>query len=114
MRERVRALLGREPVGMWIGTFHAIGARMLRRDAGRLGWTPNFLIYDSDDSERIVRRILKDELKLDPKRWSPRGVRGAISSAKNELIGVQEYTSLAADLFARTVARVYESYQRVL
>ena len=114
MRERVRALLGREPAGMWIGTFHAIGARMLRRDAGRLGWTPNFLIYDADDSERIVKRILKEELNLDPKRWSPRAVRGAISSAKNELTGVEEYTSLAVDLFSKTVARVYASYQRTL
>jgi DNA helicase-2/ATP-dependent DNA helicase PcrA len=43
MRERVRALLGREPAGMWIGTFHAIGARMLRRDATKLGWTPGFV-----------------------------------------------------------------------
>jgi DNA helicase II / ATP-dependent DNA helicase PcrA len=62
MRERVRALLGRDPAGMWVGTFHAIGARMLRRDATRLGWSPNFLIYDADDSERLIRRILKDEL----------------------------------------------------
>lgn len=114
MRERVRALLGREPAGMWIGTFHAIGARMLRRDAGRLGWTPNFLIYDAEDSERLVRRILKDELKLDPKRWSPRAVRGAISSAKNELVGVEEYAAMATDLFSRTVAMVYERYQRAL
>src|SRR5690606_17479717 len=114
MRERVRALLGREPAGMWIGTFHAIGARMLRRDAGRLGWTPNFLIYDADDSERIVKRILKEELNLDPKKWSPRAVRGAISSAKNELLGVEEYAALASDFFARTVAQVYERYQRAL
>lgn len=114
MRERVRALLGREPAGMWIGTFHAIGARMLRRDAGRLGWTPNFLIYDAEDSERLVRRILKDDLKLDPKRWSPRAVRGAISGAKNELVGVEEYATMATDLFSRTVAMVYERYQRAL
>jgi DNA helicase-2/ATP-dependent DNA helicase PcrA len=114
MRERVRSLLGREPSGMWIGTFHAIGARMLRRDAPRLGWTPNFLIYDAEDSERLAKRILKEELHLDPKRWSPRAVRGAISSAKNELVGVEEYASRAADLFARTVAQVYERYQRSL
>ena len=114
MRERVRALLGREPAGMWIGTFHAIGARMLRRDAGRLGWTPNFLIYDAEDSERLVKRILKEELNLDPKRWSPRAVRGSISSAKNELVGIEEFASHAVDLFSRTVAQVYERYQRAL
>jgi DNA helicase-2/ATP-dependent DNA helicase PcrA len=114
MRERVRALLGREPAGMWIGTFHAIGARILRRDATRLGWTPNFLIYDAEDSERLIKRILKEELGLDPKRWSPRAVRAAISSAKNELVGVEEYALKAADLFARSVAQVYERYQRAL
>jgi DNA helicase II / ATP-dependent DNA helicase PcrA len=114
MRDRVRTLLGREPAGMWIGTFHAIGARMLRRDAARLGWSPSFLIYDSDDSERLVRRILKDELGLDTKRWTPRSVRAAISSAKNELVGVEEYAAQAHDPFARVVAQAYERYQLAL
>jgi DNA helicase-2/ATP-dependent DNA helicase PcrA len=114
MRERVRGLLGREPSGMWIGTFHAIGARMLRRDATRLGWTPSFIIYDADDSERLVRRILKDELGLDPRRWSPRSVRGSISSAKNELVAPEEYAARAFDPYSKTVARVYESYERAL
>ncbi|MEX2570616.1 MAG: UvrD-helicase domain-containing protein [Gemmatimonadota bacterium] len=114
MRDRVRELLSRDPSGMWIGTFHAIGARMLRRDASRIGWSPNFLIYDSDDSERLVRRILKDELGLDPKRWSPKAVRGAISSAKNELVEVEEYTEQALDAYTQVVARVYERYQTAL
>ncbi len=114
MRERIRRLLGRDPGGMWSGTFHAIGARILRRDATRLGWSPSFVIYDADDSERIIKRILKEELNLDLKRWSPRAVKGAISEAKNELLGVQEYHEQATDPFARTVAQVYERYQRVL
>jgi DNA helicase II / ATP-dependent DNA helicase PcrA len=114
MRERVRHLLGREPVGMWIGTFHAIGARLLRRNATRLGWTPGFVIYDADDSEALIRRIAKDQLKLDTKRWSPRAMRAAISAAKNELVGVQQYARLARDLFTRNVADVYELYQQAL
>jgi DNA helicase-2/ATP-dependent DNA helicase PcrA len=114
MRERVRHLLERDPAGMWIGTFHAIGARMLRRDATRLGWTPGFLIYDADDSERVIKRILKDDLGLDPKRWGPRPVKAAISSAKNELVGVQEYQEQAIDPFSKVVAQTYERYQRVL
>jgi len=114
MRARVRALLGRDPAGMWIGTFHAIGARMLRRDALRLGWTPGFLIYDADDSERVIRRIIKDELNLDPKRWSPKAVRGAISAAKNELLDSATYTQQAVDPFSKVVARVYERYQAAL
>ncbi|HEX2094695.1 MAG TPA: UvrD-helicase domain-containing protein [Longimicrobiaceae bacterium] len=114
MRDRVRALLGREPSGMWIGTFHAIGARILRRHATRLGWTPSFLIYDAADAESLVRRIVKDDLNLDPKRWNPRAVHGAISAAKNELTGVQEYQETALDPFQRTVGQVYERYQRAL
>ena len=114
MRERVRALLGRDPAGMWIGTFHAIGARLLRRNASRLGWSPGFGIYDADDSERMIRRIAKDDLQLDPKRWNPKAIRGAISAAKNELIGVQEYADAAGDAFQRHTAAVYERYQRAL
>ncbi|MDP9348733.1 MAG: UvrD-helicase domain-containing protein, partial [Gemmatimonadota bacterium] len=114
MRERIRKLLGREPAGMWMGTFHAIGARILRRHATRLGWTPSFVIYDAADAESLVRRILKEELQLDPKRWSPKSVQGAVSSAKNELVGVQAYREQAIDPFSKVVAEVYERYQRAL
>lgn len=114
MRERVRALLGRDPTGMWIGTFHAIGVRVLRQHATRLGWSPGFLIYDSADSESLIRRIAKDQLGLDPKRWNSKAIRAAISAAKNELVGVQEYAERAVDPFTRKVAEVYERYQRAL
>jgi DNA helicase II / ATP-dependent DNA helicase PcrA len=114
MRQRLRRLLGRDLGGTWIGTFHAIGARMLRRDATRLGWTPGFQILDAEDSETLIRRIIKDQLALDPKRWHPRAVRAAISGAKNELVGVQQYLDRALDPFDRTVAQVYEHYQRSL
>jgi DNA helicase-2/ATP-dependent DNA helicase PcrA len=82
MRERVRAQLGREPTGMWMGTFHAIGVRILRRDATRLGYTPSFLVYDADDAEGLTKRIIRDDLRLDPKRWPPRAVHSAISSPR--------------------------------
>jgi DNA helicase II / ATP-dependent DNA helicase PcrA len=59
MRTRIRRLLGREPAGMWVGTFHAIGARLLRRHAGRLGWSPNFTIYDADGALRETKRTLE-------------------------------------------------------
>jgi DNA helicase-2/ATP-dependent DNA helicase PcrA len=114
MRERVRARLGREPTGMWIGTFHAIGARMLRRDATRLGWTPNFVVYDADDADGLIKRIIRDELNLDIKKWSPRAVHSAISSAKNELRGPQAYAEVAVDPFQRVVADVFGRYQTAL
>ncbi|MGI9188790.1 MAG: ATP-dependent helicase, partial [Longimicrobiaceae bacterium] len=114
MRDRVRALLGRDPAGMWIGTFHSIGARILRRDATRLGWTPGFVIYDAADSEALIRRIAKKVLQLDPKRWNPKAIRGAISAAKNELVGVDAFRERASDLFSRHAADTYEHYQRAL
>ncbi len=114
MRERVRQSLGREPAGMWIGTFHAIGARILRRDAVRLGWTPSFLVYDADDAEGLVKRIIRDDLQLDVKRWAPRAVHSAISSAKNELTSPQAYAEAASDPYERVVADVYGRYQTAL
>lgn len=114
MRDRVRALLGRDPQGMWAGTFHAIGARMLRRDAPRLGWSPGFAIRDAGDMEALVRRIVKEELGLDPKRWNPKAVQGAISGAKNELVGPEEYAQLALDPFQQKVAEAYVRYQKAL
>jgi DNA helicase II / ATP-dependent DNA helicase PcrA len=114
MRERVRTLLGREPGGMWMGTFHAVGARILRRRATLLGWSPSFTIYDADDSERLVKRILRDELQLDLKRWNPRAVRGAISSAKNELLTPEGYAETAFDPFSKRVAEAYVRYQVAL
>ncbi len=114
MRERVRARLGREPTGMWIGTFHAIGARMLRRDATKLGWSPTFLVYDADDADGLIKRIIRDELNLDIKKWSPRAVHGAISAAKNELVGPEAYAQHAVDPFQRVVSDVYGRYQAAL
>ena len=113
MRDRVRHLLGREPAGMWIGTFHSMGVRILRRHAGRLGWTPNFTIYDADQAEREVKRAL-ERLNLPVKRWNPRAVHSLISGAKNQLVGPDEYASMAADPYARVVAQVYPEYQKAL
>ncbi|MFL5381374.1 MAG: ATP-dependent helicase [Longimicrobiaceae bacterium] len=114
MRERVRALLGKEPGGMWIGTFHAIGARILRRDATRLGWTPGFMVYDAADAEALVKRIVRDQLRLDLKRWPPRAIHSAISAAKNELTSPEAYAAAASDPYKRVVADAYPLYQKAL
>jgi DNA helicase II / ATP-dependent DNA helicase PcrA len=114
MRERIRASLGREPAGLWMGTFHAVGVRILRREAQRLGWSPGFSIYDADDAEALTRRLLRDTLGLDPKRWAPRAVHGAISSARNELVGPDAYADSATDAFEKVVARVFPLYVQAL
>jgi DNA helicase-2/ATP-dependent DNA helicase PcrA len=114
MRDRVRKLLGKEPQGMWIGTFHAIGARILRRDATRLGWTPGFMVYDAEDTEALTKRIVRDHLKLDLKRWPPRAIHHAISAAKNELTTPEAYAQAARDVFELTVADAFPIYQKSL
>jgi DNA helicase-2/ATP-dependent DNA helicase PcrA len=113
MRERVRRILGRDPAGMWMGTFHSLGARLLRRHANALGWSPNFTINDSDQTLREIKRTLT-RLNIDPKKWHPQAVASAISTAKNQLIGPDEYKALAADMFSRVVADAYPDYLRSL
>ena len=116
MRERVRRLLDREPAGLWMGTFHAIGARLLRRHAQLLGWTNAFTIIDAQQSLRLIKKT-QDAVGADPKRWNPNAVRGHISNAKNRLLSPQSFFEdhgESLDPFARTVARVYPAYQAAL
>ena len=114
MRDRIRKILGREPTGMWVGTFHSIGVRILRRDAQRLGWSPGFSVYDADDADALTKRIIRDTLQLDIKKWTPRAVHHAISAAKNELTGPETYADRALDPFEKVVAQVYPLYQKAL
>jgi len=116
MKERIAVTLGSEPAGMWVGTFHSLGARILRRHAPRLGWSNAFTIYDQDQSLRQIKNTQQD-LDVDPKRWRPKAIRSQISAAKDHLITPQEFHDDNADsfdLFARQVAKVYPEYQAAL
>jgi DNA helicase II / ATP-dependent DNA helicase PcrA len=116
MRDRVRRFLGREPKGMWMGTFHSLGARFLRRHAELLGWDSTFTIFDAEESLREIKRIMDAE-QLDPKRWKPQAIRSAMSDAKNQLVGPDAFVSQHADgfdLFLRNVAKIYPAYQASL
>ncbi len=113
MRERVRRLLGAEPAGTWNGTFHSMGARLLRRHAAYLGWSSNFSIFDGDQAVREVKRVM-ERRNLPVKRWHPKAVHAAISSAKNQLVSPEEYAATARDPFSRVVADVYPDYQAAL
>ena len=99
--------------GMWVSTFHAACARLLRKEAPRLGYKPSFTIYDAADSARLVGICVKD-LQMDPKRVPPRGVAAAISNAKNELIDFDTYGLRAETWFDQQVAEVYRMYQERL
>ncbi len=84
MKERIGRLLHRDPSGLWIGTFHSLSARLLRREAPRLGFTARFSIYDQDDSLALVKRLL-EQRGHPPKLFAPRAIQGIISSAKNRM-----------------------------
>jgi len=90
MKDRIRQQLGQEPSGLWAGTFHSVGARILRRYASHLGWSPTFTIYDQDQSLRQIKRA-EEEAGIDPKRWNPKVFRAHVSGAKNMLISPLEF-----------------------
>ena len=113
MRDRAELLVGRRVRAMWVMTFHAACARMLRAEAQRLGYTRQFTIYDTADSRRLIKRCL-DDLGIDPKRFTPASVGSQISDAKNKLRDADAYAQLVGSFFEQTVADVYRSYEREL
>jgi len=106
MRTRIGQLLGADPRGLWIGTFHSLSARLLRREAPLLGFGPNFTIYDSDDSEALVKRLLEAR-QLSTKVYSPRSVHGVISSAKNRMLTPEELGAQMDTPLIKVAADVY-------
>ncbi|NJN17585.1 MAG: UvrD-helicase domain-containing protein [Oscillochloris sp.] len=114
MKERLEALIGVEDTAaLTVGTFHSLCARFLRRDCIHLGRERDFVIYDSDDQERLMRRVIR-ELNLDEKKYPPRAIQSHISGAKNELVDPQEYARLNRTYFDEIVARCYVRYQQLL
>ncbi|MGA8365269.1 MAG: 3'-5' exonuclease [Solirubrobacteraceae bacterium] len=113
MRSRVERLLGRNTRGMWLMTFHAACARILRSEAERLGYTRQFTIYDQADARRLTRRCI-DELGIDPKRYTPAAIHSQISAAKNRLRAAEDYRQAVGSPFEEMVADAYELYERDL
>ena len=113
MRDRITRLLGEEPRGMWSGTFHAIGARILRSSAHHVGRTSSFTIYDEDDSLGVIKRVMERE-GIPHKQWSPKVIASLISDAKNALVSPDEYEKLAMDPVSRAAAKVYRRLESTL
>jgi DNA helicase II / ATP-dependent DNA helicase PcrA len=114
MRDRIAGLIGEEAAReATIGTFHAICARILRRDGTVIGLTRSFTIYDRADQVAVVKSVLK-RLDLDEKRFSPNGMLAWIGQRKDELADVATALRQAANYYDETAARVYEAYQRQL
>jgi len=114
MRQRIAGLIGEESAReATIGTFHAICARILRRDGATIGLTRSFTIYDRADQVALVKSVLK-RLDLDEKRFSPAGMLAWIGQRKDELADVATAKRQAGNYYDETAARVYEAYQRQL
>jgi DNA helicase-2/ATP-dependent DNA helicase PcrA len=111
MTERLHRLVSASVGDLTMGTFHAICARILRRDGRAFGVAPGFVIYDSDDQISLIKRSLQ-AVGLDTKQYAPRAIQSAISSAKSHLLTPAEY--LPGSYFEEVVQRVYERYQQLL
>jgi DNA helicase-2/ATP-dependent DNA helicase PcrA len=113
MRERVEQLLGRGTRGMWLMTFHAACARVLRAEADRLGYTRQFTIYDQADARRLTKRSA-DAVGVDPKRYTPAAIHNQISAAKNRLCDAESFRQAAGSPYEEMLAEVYDIYERDL
>jgi DNA helicase-2/ATP-dependent DNA helicase PcrA len=111
MRERVSAILGRPVEGLWLGTFHALCARMLRRHAGLVGLSGNFTILDSDDQLRLLKQVMDAE-RVDTKRWTPPALMAVIQRWKDRGLTPGRITATDDTDFAAGRARLlYAAYQ---
>lgn len=117
MRERVLKLLGQSPANRhylpFLGTFHSICVRILRREASEIGLKTTFTIFDAADSLSAVKEAMRRH-NIDEKKFAPQAVAGLISSAKNELITAERYRNLAHGQIQEIAASVYPTYQSLL
>jgi DNA helicase-2/ATP-dependent DNA helicase PcrA len=112
MRERVEALLDSDCRAMWIATFHAMCARLLRREATHIGLSRDFTIYDSADQQSVIKQLVK-ELGLDDSVFQPRMVLGRISQAKNRMEGPETFDT-TWNPRDREIGKLYAGYQKSL
>jgi DNA helicase-2/ATP-dependent DNA helicase PcrA len=111
MKSRVEKLIGRTGFDIWMSTFHSLCARILRVEAGVLGYTRAFSIYDEDDQLSLIKKCM-EELNISTKEFSKEAIQSHISKAKDKLMDWQEYASLTEDVFEQKTAKVYELYER--
>ena len=113
MKHRLEALCGADAARLTVGTFHALGVRMLRQDIDKLGYDREFAIYDDDDQISVVKQALKD-LNFDEKQYAPRAVLSFISKAKSALFDPAGAAQATENYFQEIAARVYRRYQETL
>jgi len=116
MRERLGHLLSRDGSARsfmpWMGTFHGICVRLLRLDGDKIGIQPNYVIYDEEDRQGLIKQAMK-QLSIADKQIKPRAVSSIISNAKNELVGPEDFESGASYPFQKDVAKIYALYEKL-
>ncbi|HCV40054.1 MAG TPA: DNA helicase II, partial [Pseudomonas sp.] len=110
MRQRIEQLLGINPAGMWVGTFHGLAHRLLRAHWQEARLVQNFQILDSDDQQRLIKRVMR-ELGLDEQKWPARQAQWFINGQKDE--GLRpHHIQASGDLFLQTMRDVYSAYEQ--
>ncbi len=113
MRSRIDGLAGPAARDLWMGTFHSIFARVMRMEGERIGYGRDFSIYDTDDSERVLRQLMQRS-NIDAKQYAPRRVRHILSGAKNRMADPEEYARSAYGPFQQVAAELYAAYEEAL
>jgi DNA helicase II / ATP-dependent DNA helicase PcrA len=113
MRSRVESLTGLPVEGMWIGTFHSMCARILRREGSHIGYLPSFTIYDTGDQLSLMKKVLKS-LQIDDRSMPPRQALGKISSYKNACAPPEKLENTHGSFYEQELVRVYKAYQKAL
>ncbi len=114
MKMRLNNLLGDASAQqLWVGTFHFICLQILRRNVDEIGYSSNFVIYDSGDQKTLIKQCLKSA-NLDDKQYTPQGMLAAISNAKNKMLTPEQFAKDTSDYYEEKVAAVYKLYQKHL
>ncbi len=113
MKERIGTMLARDPTGLWIGTFHSLSARLMRREAERLGFSREFTIYDEDDRLALIKRIL-EQRRHSPKVYPPKLVQSLISGAKNRMQSPEDLAASGSDPLTSVAAEVFRDLTTAL
>lgn len=114
MKERISRLVGEQRARpLWMGTFHSVFCRVLRREAEKLGYTSSFTIYDTDDSLGVVRSAMA-QFGISSQDFSPKAIHNRISAAKNAMISPAQYSNQASDMMEEKIALVYQQYEQRL
>lgn len=114
MKERIAGLVGENAKDIWMGTFHSICVRILRKHIDKIGYDSSFVIFDTSDQKSLVKKCLK-ELQIDDKQFSEKSVQAEISNAKNEMLEPDQYAfRVHGDFRKEKIANIYELYQKRL